>query len=85
MCGRCKLYREYNEDGQLIKLECSSCGRVKSVNCFHKNKNGKDGYTTLCSMCKNEYDKIRRINKGIEVWGEENYTENMMKMGNLSN
>ena len=49
------LYREYDEEGNLIKLECSHCGEIKSVDNFSKCKSKKDGYSNTCKLCMNEY------------------------------
>lgn len=35
-CKRKILYREYDNKGNLIKLECSNCGEIKTVDCFNK-------------------------------------------------
>ena len=50
-----RLYREYDEKGELIKLECGSCREIKTVNKFYKSKNGKDGYTNKCKLCIKEH------------------------------
>ena len=49
------LRREYNDKGDLIKLECGKCGQLKTVDCFHKSKNIKDGFCTTCKKCKQIY------------------------------
>lgn len=48
-----ELYREYDEKtGELIKLECGTCHEIKNTDCFHKNKNKKDGVQTECKQCR---------------------------------
>ena len=37
-----RLYREYDEKGTLIKLECCKCHKIKSIDNFSKNKTCKD-------------------------------------------
>ena len=49
------LYREYDEKGNLIKLECCKCGEIKSVNNFNKSKSKKDGYVVTCKECRQNY------------------------------
>lgn len=47
------LYREYDENGTLIKLECSKCGEIKSVDNFYKRNTNKckDGVNPRCKKC----------------------------------
>ena len=33
-----ELYREYDEEDNLIKLECSKCHEIKTVDYFFKNR-----------------------------------------------
>ena len=57
------LYREYDEEGNLIKLECSKCGEIKSVDNFNKCKSKKDGYQNKCKKCVKIYQqKYNKIN-----------------------
>jgi hypothetical protein len=43
---------------------CNKCKIEKSVDEFHINKDGKDGYHSQCKKCKNEYKKFyNQINK----------------------
>ena len=53
-----RLYREYDENGTLIKLECRDCHEIKTVDNFHKGKKYKDGVVTLCKNCKKKYDEV---------------------------
>jgi len=43
-----------------MKKRCTGCGEVKSLTNFTKNKSGKDGHTSRCRTCKNNYDKKYR-------------------------
>lgn len=61
-CKKCKgykgqkiLFREYDEEGNLIKLECCKCGEIKSIDNYAKGKYGKDGYNNICRNCRLEY------------------------------
>lgn len=53
MSRKSKLYREYDEEGQLIKLECSNCGEIKTVDNFYKRNSNKskDGVNPKCKKC----------------------------------
>lgn len=55
--GGSRLYREYDENGNLIKLECGICHEIKEVNCFSKSKSKKDGIETKCKQCGNERNR----------------------------
>jgi transketolase len=37
--------------------ECAKCGETKKFSEFHKAKLGKYGLTTVCKVCKSEYNK----------------------------
>ena len=55
MGRKSKVYREYDkETGELIKLECGKCHEIKTTDCFHKNKNKKDGVGIECKQCYSE-------------------------------
>ena len=45
------LYREYDEEGNLIKLECSHCHVIQTLDNFYKRKNIKDEVVTKCKKC----------------------------------
>ena len=47
------LYREYDEKGNLIKLECSKCREIKTVDNFYKRNTNKskDGVNPQCKKC----------------------------------
>ena len=50
--GKSIGYREYNENGNLIKLECNVCHEIKTVDEFYKTKNRcKDGIVPRCKKC----------------------------------
>lgn len=55
-----RLYREYDENGNLVKLECCKCGGIKTVDNFNKNKSKKDGVYNICKECRKEYNKNNR-------------------------
>ena len=64
--GGKRLFREYDENGELIKLECSHCREIKSVDNFNKDKTSKDGYSNKCKECiciynKNLYENNKEI------------------------
>ena len=48
--GGKRLYREYDKNGTLIKLECTHCHEIKSVDNYTKRKNYKDGYFNMCKL-----------------------------------
>ena len=75
------LYREYDENGTLIKLECRVCHEIKSVDNFHKGKNYKDEVVTICKNCKKKYDEVNSKqyyinNKNILVQKHKEYRLN---------
>jgi len=37
--------------------KCGSCGEVKLLECFYKNKNYADGFKYECKVCVKEYNK----------------------------
>lgn len=37
--------------------KCGSCGQIKSVYEFNKNKRQKDGFQTMCKVCQKEYNQ----------------------------
>ena len=48
-----KLYREYDENGNLIKLECTCCHEIKTIDNFYKRttNKSKDGVNPKCKKC----------------------------------
>ena len=72
-----RLYREYDEEGNLIKLECSNCGEIKTVDNFHKSKVNKDGVRTICKSCFSVYRKNHYIKNKDKI--HENYIINREK------
>ena len=66
--GRKKLYREYDDEGKLVKLECGRCGIVKYVSEFRKHRGKKDGVNTFCRECKSQHSaQYRQDNADIEI------------------
>lgn len=47
----------------MIEKNCSRCGRLLPIECFHKDRKGKDGYKTFCKDClnkrKEEYERLK--------------------------
>lgn len=64
------LYREYDENSNLIKKECCKCGEIKSVDNFYKRKDSKDSIDNVCKECKKSYAKTR-YNKNKEIMREK--------------
>ena len=52
-----RLIRKYDNDGNLISMECSKCHEIKEVGEFPKDKSKKDGVRTICKKCSSEYNK----------------------------
>ena len=84
------LYREYDDDGNLIRLECCKCGEIKTVDNFNKNKTQKDGYKNECKLCTKEYKKQYRIENKEKIrkyqrqYHERYKEENKEKIGENS-
>ena len=60
--GRKKLVIIKDDEGKLIKKQCSKCGEIKDTSEFYKDKTRKDGLRNLCkncmsNNCKKNYDK----------------------------
>lgn len=53
---RKELYREYDEEGRLVKKECGKCGKILNFHNFHRNYKSKDGYSNMCGQCKRNYN-----------------------------
>lgn len=77
-----KVYREYDENGKLIKLECSKCGEIKTIENFYKSKREKDGVSVKCKSCTKMFSKkYREENKELisekkRKWRENNKDKN---------
>lgn len=57
---RKELYREYDENNRLIKKECGKCGKILNLLNFSKNRNSKDGYSSMCKHCKVNYNYFHK-------------------------
>ena len=81
MSGK-RLYREYDDKCNLIKLECGSCREIKTVDNFDKCKSKKDGYHTLCKFCIKEYHSQYNKNNKEKINNHNNqyYQENKEKI-----
>ena len=55
-----RLYREYDNEGNLTKLECTKCKEIKTVDNFFKDKYAKDGYKIRCKQCLNVTNNKRK-------------------------
>lgn len=56
---------------------CAKCNLEKSLDCFYKNKNCKDGYRNICRECCKEKQNQYRINNYENVVrGKKIYYEN---------
>ena len=62
-----ELYREYDEEDNLIKLECSKCHEIKTVDYFFKNRSKKDGVGIECKQCYIERDRRYRENNKEKI------------------
>ena len=40
--------------------KCTKCNKELDINCFNINRSRKDGLTTWCKECQNEYNKNRK-------------------------
>jgi len=45
-----------------MKKKCYGCQKEKGIHSFSKKVRGKFGRSTLCKVCKNMYDRIKRGN-----------------------
>jgi len=51
--------------------KCTKCRETKTLDCFSKNKNKKDGLECQCKDCKSKYyfeNKAERSQKGKEYY-----------------
>ena len=78
MSRKSELYREHDEvTGELIKKECGICHKIKTADCFHKDKSKKDGFDYKCKQCESEKRRQRyKNNKDKECEKERQYREN---------
>lgn len=56
------IYREYNDNKELIRKKCSLCDNIKSIGDFTTDKNAFDGYSNRCKECQAKYKKEYRKN-----------------------
>lgn len=47
-----------------MEKRCVKCNTIKLLTQYHKNKNTKDGYHTICKICNN---------KQASIWAKNNY------------
>jgi hypothetical protein len=45
---------------EVTEKKCSTCGKVKRLDSFGKNKRNKDGKDGMCKICKNTYQVKNR-------------------------
>lgn len=55
-----------------ITKKCNKCGGVKTLDCFCKDKNAKDGYYTICKECKKKYVELHKEERDLYI---KNYNE----------
>ena len=55
-----KVKRIYNEQGILIKKECTQCKRILPVECFAKESKAYDKLKAKCKNCKNGNAAIKK-------------------------
>ena len=62
-----KVKREYNNQGILIKKQCTVCKRMLPVEDFQKESKVKDGYKSKCKSCVNKEYIERSKNKDKDL------------------
>lgn len=50
-----------------IMKQCFKCSKTKEFSEFHIHKDTSDGYSCYCKECKNEYQRIYRVNNKERV------------------
>lgn len=66
--------REYNNQGKLIKKQCTECKRMLPVEEYQKASKVKDGYRSKCKSCANKYYMNRsKYNKDKVINEVESY------------
>ena len=77
-----RLIRKYDNDGNLISMECSKCHEIKEVGEFPKDKSKKDGVRTICKKCSSEYNKeyCKQNAYKLKEQKKEYYKQNADKM-----
>ena len=70
--GKKVIYKEYNDDGEIIKIQCRTCHQLKDVNCFARTwRSWESAYNTQCKDCVNKYCHSYRRRE----WKKEHYAE----------
>jgi len=77
-CKKCHLdgfkKLEKNKVETIIEKECASCGKIKKLTEFHKNKYQYDGLQRVCKKCRHKYyvekDYIR-----VSEYGKKRYAK----------
>lgn len=54
------LFREWSDDGELLRKECGKCATVQAAGEFTRNRESKDGRGGRCRRCDTEYARARR-------------------------
>lgn len=72
------LFREYDKNGNIIKMQCGKCGQIKSIDCFNKDKSQKDGYHTICKSCRTEYRAKNKVKRS--EYDKQYYSTNKEKI-----
>lgn len=72
------LFRDYDENSNIIKMQCGKCGQIKSIDCFNKDKSQKDGYHTTCKSCRAVY-RLQNKDKRFD-YDKEYYNKNRDKI-----
>lgn len=57
---------------ELVEKRCPTCGEVKPLSGFHRNRRNSDGHTDKCKPCANAYVKEQTAKKRRQM-GDEAY------------
>ena len=71
------LFRDYDDNGIITKMQCGKCGQIKSIDCFNKDKSQKHGYHTICKSCRAVYrsqNKDKRFDYDKEYYNKNRDT-----------
>jgi hypothetical protein len=58
--------------------KCSTCGEVKPINEFYKQKSHKDGCQSSCKNCRSQWAKLyyqkksEEIKNRVSIWADKN-------------
>ena len=61
--------------------KCSKCLELKKLSDFNKNKNKKDGLSSLCKLCHKDYRRNHYLNNKekvitqVKTWNDKNFSE----------